>query len=100
MNTDETTRKNVAMILRGVANTGLKPVARAVGVDESTISRYKDRDFERHARILAVCGLKVVPAAAKCFKPDDVDVLFHLAKQRINSMSGHEDLAFLDEDPE
>lgn len=97
----ETSRLNFRAVLNALANTGLRPVAEACGVDQSTISKWKDGgEIERYAKLLAACRLKVVPEDMCCFRIKDVEALMHLATQRLISLKSVDDLNFFDEDPE
>lgn len=49
-------------ILRAMANVGQSRIAELMGVNASTVSRFKDSDIERFAAFLAATGLIVVPA--------------------------------------
>lgn len=101
MQTPERSRLNHRAVLNALANTGLRPVAEAVGVDQSTISKWKDGgEIERYSKFLAACGLKVVPVEWECFPRKDVDVLMHLAKQRLESLRSASDLLPWGEEPE
>lgn len=61
-------RKNHANILRALARVKQTEVATSLGVNDSTITRWKDEgSLERTAKMLAVLGFKLVPAEAKCF---------------------------------
>lgn len=67
--------KNHAQILRGIERVGQRALARAMGVNDSTITRMKENNhlmgspIERTARMLAVLGYKLVPIEAVCFLP-------------------------------
>ncbi len=80
-----TTSRNIeAKILQGVAKTGLVKIADELGCDKSTVSRMKkDGDFEKFARILSVCNLKVVPGEHRLANPELVDALVKIATTSI-----------------
>ena len=84
---EERARKNEALILQGVQTCGLKSIAKAVRRDESTVSRWKDTELERFARLLAACDLKVVPASFKCAKPEIIEALETLDRASMNDRS-------------
>ncbi|MET3135647.1 DNA-binding transcriptional regulator YiaG [Oxalobacteraceae bacterium GrIS 1.11] len=73
MQIDAMSRKNHVQILRAFAEVKQAALATALGVSESTVSRWKgqpDMDgsaLERTARLLAILGYKLVPIEAKCF---------------------------------
>jgi hypothetical protein len=77
-------RKNETVILQALASTGQSEVARAMGVAESTVSRFKDGGISQAASLLAHCGLKVVPAGVQCFDPAYVEALRELAKHGVD----------------
>ncbi|HEX7891448.1 MAG TPA: CII family transcriptional regulator [Ramlibacter sp.] len=77
-------RKNEQVILHALADTGQSEVARAMGVAESTISRFKDGGIGQAAQLLAHIGLKVVPAGVQCFDPVYVEALRELAKHGVD----------------
>lgn len=47
-----------------LASVGQKTVADAIGVNESTVSRWKDGEIERWSKVLAMLDLQVVPMTA------------------------------------
>lgn len=77
---DPRTRKTLALILQGLARHGQKPVAEALGVSEATVSRMKDADLERFARLLTAIGMKPVPVEAKCYDAAYIDHLRYFAR--------------------
>ncbi len=52
----ETARKNEKIILHRLAEVGQKNVAELLGVDESTVSRYKNGFITQVAQLLAALG--------------------------------------------
>lgn len=60
-------------------------MAEAVGVSESTISRFKSEHLQQVAAILAEVGLKVVPADYQCFEPTYIAALQRLAAEQLNA---------------
>lgn len=64
---DARSRKSETVLLQAVARVGLKPIADAIGVDTSTVSR---TDWRRVALQLTALGLKPVPVNAKCVTPE------------------------------
>ena len=84
--TPERARKNVAAALQGLASRGQKGVADAIGVSEATVTRWKEADLERAARICAECGIKWVPVSMKCFDPKDIEALMHGHRRWVESL--------------
>jgi hypothetical protein len=54
-------RKNLGVLLHGLAEASQVKVAARLRVSESTISRMKDAEYEKIAAFVAACGLKLVP---------------------------------------
>jgi hypothetical protein len=78
--------KNLTVILRALASMGQAHLADSMGVSESLISRMKSSgDIDKTAKMLALLGLKVVPAAMVCFDPQYVEHLRALAKIGLNA---------------
>lgn len=94
---DAHTRKNQQLILRGLASVGQAFVATQLGVNESTVSRWKDTDIERFAKMLAVLGLKVTPQTHRCYDEPTIQAMLTLARQRMEQIDGVEKLAWGDE---
>lgn len=88
----EIARKNETMILRALADVKQAAVADAIGVSEATVSRFKDGELERYARLLAAIGLKCVPLSMRCFKQDEIEALLTLAKKQLESVKTTQDL--------
>jgi hypothetical protein len=91
-------RKNEKIVLQRLADRGLEPVADALKVDLSTISRLKNGAISQLASTLAVLGLKVVPIEFKCYRPEDIDPYIQLAKRHMRTVVSAHDL--VDDDPE
>lgn len=94
---DECTRKNFSMILRGLASVGQASVAKQLDVNESTVSRWKDGDIERFAKLLALVGLKVAPRHYRCYDEPTLQAMLTLARQRMDQIDNVEKLAWEDE---
>jgi DNA-binding Xre family transcriptional regulator len=92
MNPDERTRKNERAILHGLASRGQAAVAEALGVSESTVSRMKDGDIERLAKMLALCGLKIVPEEVHCYDAKFMESMLFLARRQLERMDNVEQL--------
>ena len=69
--------------MSALMSVGQREVAKIIGKDESVVSRMKDGPIKHTAATLAACGLKVVPASAKCFEPHYIEALRMLAKQAL-----------------
>lgn len=78
-----TSRKNERAILQAIASIGLKPIADATGVDESTVTRWKEKDIPRFCKMLATLGIKCVPAVMQCYEPKQIGAILELAKARL-----------------
>ena len=75
---------NEASMLRQLQRIGQVNVARAAGVSEASITRWKDGELSRMSIALAAMGLKVVPVENKCFQPEYIDALRMLARQALD----------------
>jgi len=80
---DSIARKTLTNILNAVEKVGQNTIADACEVDNSTITGDKAKFWPRFAKTLAVAGLKVVPADARCYAPATIEPLLALAKQRM-----------------
>lgn len=83
---DATARKNERLILQRLASYGQAPVAVALGVSESMVSRWKDGDIERFGRFLALLGLKVTPVEYRCYDQRTLEAMLTLARQRMDQI--------------
>lgn len=81
----ETSRKIVQAVLQRLAETSAASVAEAVGVSESTVSRFKSEHLQQVAAILSEVGLKVVPVEYQCFEPTYISALQRLAAEQLNA---------------
>lgn len=77
---DAMTREFLSTVLQRLASVGQRTVAEGLGVSESTVSRMKEGELERLCRMLALLGLRLVPAEAKCHPPEYIQALKALAK--------------------
>jgi hypothetical protein len=93
---DERTRKNEQIILKGLASVGMLSIATHIGVDESTVCRWKEKMIGQLAGMLAVCGLKVVPVTVRCFDPADIDAILHQAHKYMESVRTADQLGWED----
>ncbi len=86
-------RKNESLVLQRLASAGLEPVAEFVGVDESTVSRWKVKEIPAMAKLLARLGLKAVPVEYKCYRAEEIESLLTLAKARLRHIEHADQLA-------
>lgn len=93
---DERARKNLAGILRALASVGQARVAEAMGVSESTVSRWKDEggELERFARLLAVLGQKNVGQDRECVKGDEFRFMTRIASRALANEEAAQRLMF------
>lgn len=102
----ETARKTHSAILQALSRTGLDPVADALGVSASTVSRMKSDDspakwdlkLSQVALLLDTLGLKAVPRENKCYPPDKIQWLIDGAREYAARLKSADDLTW--EDPE
>lgn len=80
-------RKIEALMLQGLAANGQKNVAQALGLSESTVSRWKDGDLYKMALSLVAMGLKAVPADAEMIRREDLQALIHGHQEWAKSLS-------------
>jgi Bacteriophage CII protein len=86
-------RKNQAIVLQRLASVGLEPVAAYVGVDESTVSRWKGKEIPLLAKALARAGLKIVPVELRCYREAEIESLLTLARARLHNLENANALA-------
>jgi hypothetical protein len=72
------------VIFDALHRRGQTGVAADLGVAESTISAAKSGDIPKVARILAACGLKVVPTTAQCHAPEYMQALRTFARMAMD----------------
>lgn len=90
----ERARKFTALSLQRVASIGQNQIAKELQVSEATVSRFVSADLERACHVLAILGLKVVPAEMKCYPKDQIDAIFTLARASMNRVDDVEQLSF------
>ncbi|WP_341959222.1 CII family transcriptional regulator [Pseudomonas sp. RC10] len=61
---DARAREFEALVLSRLLSAGQKVVADAIGLSESTVSRWKEGDIERWCKVLALLGIQLVPQTA------------------------------------
>lgn len=57
-------REIESLVLQHLLSVGQRTLADAIGLSESTVSRWKEGEIERWSKVLAFLGLQVVPASA------------------------------------
>jgi transcriptional regulator with XRE-family HTH domain len=72
---DARARDSEALTLKRLLSVGQKTVADAIGVSESTVSRWKEGEIERWCRVLALLGLRIVPSDVQCHPPQYIQAL-------------------------
>ncbi|ARP90300.1 hypothetical protein CAL14_08380 [Bordetella genomosp. 9] len=91
-------RKIEAAILNRLASVGQARIAEQLGVDESTVSRWKNGEIARFSRFLALLGLKATPQEYKCYDEKTLEAMLTLAQQRMSQIRGVDHLAFEDDE--
>lgn len=91
-------RKIEAIVLQRLASVGQARIAEQLGVNESTVSRWKDGDIARWARFLALLDLKATPQEYRCYDEHTLSAMLTLARQRMAQLESVEHLQFDDDD--
>ena len=98
-------RKIETIILQRLASVGHAHAAECVGLDESTISRWKDKkadgkpgEIERMARFLMALGLKATPQEYRCYDEATLAAMLTLARQRMDQIESVDQLRFEDDE--
>jgi predicted XRE-type DNA-binding protein len=73
-------RKNLTAILTQLSRNQAR-IAEGLGIHESAVSRWKDEQLPKLAKMLALLGLKVVPEQMVALDQRQIDALIHLAQQ-------------------
>lgn len=91
-------RNMQSQILTAIDATGQQAVASCIGIDPTAITKMKSAqgtakhgDIERLCHLLAVVGLKIVPADMKCYDASKIDILFRLAKDNFQRLEEVDD---------
>ena len=84
MDTAARARKNESVLLERLALVGLEPVATALDVDISTVSRMKGEAMQRFATLLAALNFKIVPTDYQCHDPAYLQALHTLAERELS----------------
>ncbi|MDY1587013.1 CII family transcriptional regulator [Pseudomonas paraeruginosa] len=77
---DARAREFESLVLNRLLSVGQKTVADAIGVSESTVSRWKEGEIERWCKVLALLDLQVVPMSAQCHPSEYIQALKTLAE--------------------
>ena len=73
-------RKNLTVMLKALCAVGQSSTASAIGLHESTVSRWKDGELEKLAVFLAVVGLKVEDVRCESIPAEELSALRVLAR--------------------
>lgn len=91
-------RKIASLILQRLASVGQVTVANGLGVSESNVSRLKDAEIEKFAKMLALLDLKVVPLGYECLPVAQMNAILTLAQCRMKKVNSV--LEFCEDDEE
>lgn len=81
-------RKSEQKVLQRLMSEGQRPVAEALGVHESTISRLKsDGELERICQMMEVLGLKVVDERVHEWDQETLEAMAQLAREYLKMFS-------------
>ena len=93
----ERSRKIERVILHAIADKGQAAIADGIGTSESTVSRLKDGQIETLSKVLAACGLKVVPSEYKCIDPQKAQAMVTLYEAAMSKIPNTVELLWGDE---
>lgn len=93
----ERSRKIERAILHALADKGQATVGTDIGASESTVSRLKDGQIETLSKVLAACGLKVVPSEYKCIDPRKAQAMVTLYEAAMSKIPNTVELLWGDE---
>jgi hypothetical protein len=87
-------RKFGSLMRKRAQEVGQAPVAQAVGVDVSVVSRmFSEGRVDQFCAVIEALGLKLVPAEFRCVRSaDELEHLMWLAKRGMESMKNAADL--------
>ena len=94
---EEKARKTHSFVLNTFHDQKQSAIAAALGVSDSTVSKWKET-LEVTCRMLCAAGLKIVPTEHKCYSERELDALFILVKSNVNRSHSIQEL--LGDDPE
>lgn len=72
-------------------------IARSLGLSESTVSEMKGKQIPLVAKLLAVCGLKVVERSKICVRPEEWALVTRIASRALANEEAAKQLLW--EDP-
>lgn len=85
-------------IRQAIDSTGQPTVAKCIGIDTTAITKMKSAqgtakhgDIERICHLLAVCGLKIVPANTKHYDAAKIEILFRITKDHFQRLDAVDD---------
>ena len=87
------TRKIEALILQRLAERKATTIAAKIGCNESTISRWKNDDLPKLAKIFAILGLKVVSEDAQVIDYEHRRALMLMARDYLEEQLAHNEKA-------
>lgn len=90
----ERARKNEQAVLHAFARVSQARIAEQMGVNDSTVSRFKEGGVAQACLLLAAAGLKVVPNDMQCFPEEKVQALLTLARAHLVQMEHPEQLSW------
>ena len=76
-------RKGHTLVLQKLQEHVQGDVADALGLTDCSLSRLKTAHLEEVIKLLALLGIKLVPAELKCYRPDLIEVIFQEYRQRM-----------------
>lgn len=84
----------LSIVLRALAQPGSQAdIAQQLGLSESTVSRLKNEHLEPLCGMLALAGLKIVPADVRYCRPEQLNALLVLARERLVQVESADELA-------
>lgn len=87
----------MSLVFAELSNVGENTVAERLNVADSTISKWKAEQAELAVKIIAQCGLKIVPERVRCYEPKQMEAILALAKARLERIETTDQLIW--EDP-
>ena len=96
----ERTRKNSSAILQAISRVGQNTISARTGLSETKVSRIKSDGvhltLDEIAKFLAAADLKCVPVDMHCYKPESIQALMTLAKERMDELETPDQLVWED----
>ena len=87
-------RKNQQSVFSTLAEKGQVNVAESLNLSESTVSRMKSKEIPEVCKLIAACGLKVVPEGYICAEPEVYKAALIFAKKGIEQINNDTNLLF------